>query len=152
MTSGDTSGVFLRCCSWYDSSVLTANRWQRKALPASVFYYPEGVNLCNLLRNTSCRITSRSWITSSHPRGWVGCIGRRAVAWEDLRRVLRSAVKWWQCVYSHLDLFQGSNVWMWLSICIHTHYQATGSSLLQKTSAEQFVCCCAAEHVTAASV
>jgi hypothetical protein len=76
---------------------------------------------CNLLPHPSCRISPHSWITSSHSKGWVGYISHLPIAWQEVGRVLCSAVKWWQIVYSYLDLFEGSNHWMWLSVCKHKH-------------------------------
>ena len=61
LSSGATSGVFLHYCCYHDSvTVLTANRWQRKALAAGTVHHTEGIIVCNLLPYTSCRIMPRS--------------------------------------------------------------------------------------------
>ena len=87
MSIGATSGVFLRCSSWHDSvTVLTASRWQRKALAAGTKYRTEGNILCNYVTYPSCLITPHSWSTSSDPSGWVGNIPRPAVSWLEVRR------------------------------------------------------------------
>ena len=44
---GATSGVFLRYCNWNGSvTVLTANRWQSKALAGGTLYHTDGVYQC----------------------------------------------------------------------------------------------------------
>ena len=49
---GATSGIFWRYCSWNGSMiVLTANRWQRKALAAGSVHHTCGINQ----RLTTCR-------------------------------------------------------------------------------------------------
>jgi len=111
--------------------------------------------LRNLLLHPSCRFTTRSFITSFNSKGSFGYISRSSVAWVELWRVLRSAVKLWQRVNSDLDLFEKSNLGCdCLSVYTRTrtHYQATDTILLQKTSAWQFLSCYAAENVRAASV
>ena len=80
---GGTSGVFLHYCSWHGSMTVCAychtdgreRRWVRVSCNVRT------VLLLHCLRHTSCRITPRFWITSSHPGGWVGHESRLAVAW-----------------------------------------------------------------------
>ena len=40
--------------------------------------------------------------------------------WLTLRRLLSRAVRLWQCVNSQLNLSEGSNLWIWLSLHKHT--------------------------------
>jgi len=159
MACDATSGVFVRCCRWHSSvTVHTANRWQRNALAVGTNYDPwwapwlirTELILCNHMPRPTRRITPHPWITSSHPKGWVGYRRRPAIAGQKPRSLLRCVVKFWQCFYIHLNLkdqMSGCD-------CLYTHiyYQATGSTVLQKTSAGPFLSCCAAEHVAAAAV
>jgi len=101
--------------------LLTGNRWRRKAPTAGSLFRKTELFFETCCPTPHCLITPRSWITSSHCKGSVGYVSRPAIAWQERGHVLRKAVKLWQSVYSHLELSEKSNLWMWLSICIHTH-------------------------------
>ena len=84
---------------------------------------------------TACRTTQITWITLSNLDWWVRYISRLAVAWQEHRRVLRSAAKLWRWVCSQVNLFEGLDLWIGLSIC---RYQTAGCTALENTTADSF--------------
>ena len=113
----------LQSCIWHGSVAVISGK--QLAEEVACCGCDESFRMCwcvlYSLPHPPCLITLRSWITSSHHLGPLG------VAWQELRRVLRSAAKLWRCVYSHVNLFEGSNllkllsIYIYIYIYIHTH-------------------------------
>ena len=98
-------------------------RWQRKALSAGALC-PQ-IICCVILEVLMCveqlaanfvsnHATFLNYVSPSQRISWHE--SRLAVAWQEFRRLLHIAVRVWQCVFNHSNFFEGSNLWIWLSI------------------------------------
>jgi hypothetical protein len=104
----------------------------------------------NSLPQQPCLITPHYWITSSHPDGSISYISPLAVAWQENRRVLRSAVRLW-CAFTVIGISLKDLIFLCDPVYIHTVRNSRLNST-SHTSSWEFVCCCAAEHLAGASV